>query len=347
MPMHESSCIEDPSFFRSLSSLSSVSVIVPWLFSTFIPWSSSWFMRAVSAASDLFDFSLHFISFLIISLITLLILVPDTFNFHDVVDEYPAHFRWGHWHPVRERASHINNLWSAPNTGYGSPCSTCTVTVEISLMNVLIMPLHLGHWDLTLATTLSPTGFVITWTLPCVLMAVTTSARSWSDCSTLEQMQRCYLKIAVSLDSTPHTSFSSVHNARAEQCVAQNIGSSVCTSSSPHLHGHPRCAVVRSLTFCSSPCSFPCVSPIPSSSTWTQTCTSSSMWLTSGQLTTGTPPTEESGPLAEFTPLTGYEPKLPDDFHTQRPLKSSSRTFPAKIQELQNELNCMNSSRGF
>ena len=39
------------------------------------------------------------------------------------------------------------------------------------------------------------------------------------------------------------------------------------------------------------------------------------MWSTSGQLTTGTPPTEESAPLAENTPLTGYEPKLPDDFH--------------------------------
>ena len=28
------------------------------------------------------------------------------------------------------------------------------------------------------------------------------------------------------------------------------------------------------------------------------------MWSTSGQLTTGTPPTEESGPLVENTPLT-------------------------------------------
>ena len=45
-------------------------------------------MRTVSVASDLFDFSIHFISFLIISLITLLFLLPDTFNFHDVVDEY-------------------------------------------------------------------------------------------------------------------------------------------------------------------------------------------------------------------------------------------------------------------
>ena len=39
------------------------------------------------------------------------------------------------------------------------------------------------------------------------------------------------------------------------------------------------------------------------------------MWSTPRQLTTGTPPTEESGPLAEFTPLTGYEHKLLDDFH--------------------------------
>ena len=32
-----------------------------------------------------------------------------------------------------------------------------------------------------------------------VLMAVITSARSWSDCSTLEQMQRRHLKIGVSV----------------------------------------------------------------------------------------------------------------------------------------------------
>ena len=41
----------------------------------------------VSAVPDLFDFSIHFFSFLI-SLITLLFLLPDTFNFHDVVDKY-------------------------------------------------------------------------------------------------------------------------------------------------------------------------------------------------------------------------------------------------------------------
>ena len=109
--------------FWSLSSLLSVSVIVPWLCSLFrcthtvwlkfespiIPWSSSWFMRAVSVASDLFDFSIQFISFLIITLITLLFLLPDTFNFHDVVDKYPAYFRWGPWHPGRERASHTHS----------------------------------------------------------------------------------------------------------------------------------------------------------------------------------------------------------------------------------------------
>ena len=39
------------------------------------------------------------------------------------------------------------------------------------------------------------------------------------------------------------------------------------------------------------------------------------MWSSSGQKTTGTPPTEESGTLAENTPLTGYEPNIPDDFH--------------------------------
>ena len=47
-------------------------------------------MRMVS---DLFDFSIHFISYLFISLIFLLFLLPYTLYFLDVVDHKPAHFR--------------------------------------------------------------------------------------------------------------------------------------------------------------------------------------------------------------------------------------------------------------
>ena len=95
-----------------------------------------------------------------------------------------------------------------------------------------------------------------------------------------------------------------------------------------HLHGHPRCAVVRSLTLCSSPCSFPCVSPI-SSSTGTLTCTSSSVWSSSGQYTTGTPPTEESGPWPK-TPLSQVmSPSSLTTSTARRLLKSSSGTNPA------------------
>ena len=43
--------------------------------------------------SDLFDLSIHFISYLFISLIFLLFLLPYTFYFLDVVDNKPAHFR--------------------------------------------------------------------------------------------------------------------------------------------------------------------------------------------------------------------------------------------------------------
>ena len=56
-------------------------------------------MRAVSVASDLFDLSIHFISYLFISFIFLLFLLPYTFNFHDVVDNKPAHFRLRSWAP--------------------------------------------------------------------------------------------------------------------------------------------------------------------------------------------------------------------------------------------------------
>ena len=54
-------------------------------------------MRTVS---DLFDFSFHYISFLFIFLILLLFLLPYTFYFLNVVDNKPAHFRWGAWKDV-------------------------------------------------------------------------------------------------------------------------------------------------------------------------------------------------------------------------------------------------------
>ena len=47
-------------------------------------------MRKVS---DVFDFSIHFIPYLFISLIFLLFLLPYTFYFLNVVDKYPAYFR--------------------------------------------------------------------------------------------------------------------------------------------------------------------------------------------------------------------------------------------------------------
>ena len=89
--------------------LLSVCVVVLWLSSLidthtvaqvcvlFAPSSSSCFMRTVS---DFFDLSIHFISYLFISLIFCLFLLPYTllpytFYFRDVVDNMPAHFRWG------------------------------------------------------------------------------------------------------------------------------------------------------------------------------------------------------------------------------------------------------------
>ena len=101
--------------------------------SPFIPWSSSCFMRIVSVASDLFDLSFNFISFLIISLITLLFLLPDIFNFLNVVDKYPAYFRWGPWHPDRERASH--NWKTRANSSNSHLIKFCRLCSHFETMN--------------------------------------------------------------------------------------------------------------------------------------------------------------------------------------------------------------------
>ena len=62
--------------------------------SSFIPSSYSRFMSVLSVSSGLlFDLSIHFISSLFISLIFLHFRLP--YYFLDVVDDKPAHFRWG------------------------------------------------------------------------------------------------------------------------------------------------------------------------------------------------------------------------------------------------------------
>ena len=72
-------------------------------------------MRAVSVASDFFDFSTHFVSFRIISLITLLFLLLDTFSFFYVVDKYPAFFRLRFWHLGRQKPPTDNVNPESPN----------------------------------------------------------------------------------------------------------------------------------------------------------------------------------------------------------------------------------------
>ena len=120
------------------------------------------------------------------------------------------------------------------------------------------------------------------------------------------------------LTDTPHTSLFLLHSATLSD-VQSHHDSRMCLCASISMVIHDVQLIDRLFSLCSSSCSFPCVSPIPCSSLSTSTCalswTCSSMWSTSRQLPTGTPPNGESGPLAEFTPPTGYEPKLPDDFH--------------------------------
>ena len=69
----------------------------------------------------------------------------------------------------------------------------------IWVMNVLTMPLHLGPSALPLTITLPPAGFIITLMHPRVLMAVTTSLRSWNDYNAVEQMQRRFPQKGVSI----------------------------------------------------------------------------------------------------------------------------------------------------
>ena len=127
----------------------------------------------------------------------------------------------------------------------------------------------------------------------------------------------CYRRGCRQIHLTRH--FSPAQCAHWVMCYTRLAQECVCARHVILMVIHVVRLSVRSLTLCSSPCSFPCVSPIPCSSPSTSTCTlswtSSSMWTTPRQTYAASPPTEESCPLAEFTPPTGYEPKLLDDFH--------------------------------
>ena len=71
------------------------------------------------------------------------------------------------------------------------------------------------------------------------------------------------------------------------------------------------------------------------------TCTfSTSMWMSSEQDPLCTSPNEESGPLANNAPLTGYEPNFFDDFHNSETTEiflqePSSDSRPSNLHDLE------------
>ena len=93
---------------------------------------------------------------------------------------------------------HVSGRRYATNTGYGSPCNTCTDTLGTWVLNVLIMPLRLVHLASSPVTILPLAGFIITLTHLLVVVTVTTSVTSWKNGIALELKQHRYLRTRVS-----------------------------------------------------------------------------------------------------------------------------------------------------
>ena len=109
----------------------------------------------------------------------------------------------------------------------------------------------------------------------------------------------------------------------------------LCSARSYHLHViHDELLIVRSLSV-SSCLSFSCYSLMFTSSllypTCTLTCTPSSVSTAPRKTTAAPSHNDEYCTLAIYTPPTGYEPKLLDDFHCSETTKSSSRSNPATV----------------
>ena len=90
----------------------------------------------------------------------------------------PAHV--SSWH------SRVCCLCFAPNTGYSFPCNTYTARPGTWVLNVLIMPPHLGLSALCFCFSLLHVGFVITLMPLVVLVLAATLETSWKDCVSLE-----------------------------------------------------------------------------------------------------------------------------------------------------------------
>ena len=132
------------SFVFVVSLLLSVSVVVLWLCSLITLWlkfvpCSFHRHRHVSCARwvTLFDFSVHFTSYLFISFIFLHFLLPFTFYFPDVVENNHAHFRWGVGSPGQKELLHskgsvraclpvrvkLQRTWAVEPTSAKDPCA--------------------------------------------------------------------------------------------------------------------------------------------------------------------------------------------------------------------------------
>ena len=176
-------------------------------------------------------------------------------------------------------------------------CSTCvkswsTISKKSQVWPKLIGRIILGrrqHFDATKQFDCPPQKSTYSQTQCCVLENERIRS-NWRRNHAI-QVEKC--PGIHNVDSTLHTSLFLMQWTRTDCCTSHCMAQE-CVGARHVIYMviHVVRLSVCSLTLCSSPCSFPCVSPISSSSTWTLTCTSSSMWTSSGQYPTGTPPTE-------------------------------------------------------
>ena len=95
--------------------------------------------------------------------------------------------------------SHVNDSCYAPNTSFGSPLQHLYGHGGNFGNECADHAAALGTFGLTSGHNVATRWIHYDFDASCVLMTVTTSARSWNDCSTFEQMQRHFLKIGVSV----------------------------------------------------------------------------------------------------------------------------------------------------
>ena len=286
----------------------------------------SWIHARSFMARACHDISIHFISFLTFSPIVLSFLLTINFIFDDVVDKFPVHTRWwGPWHSGRERASH--RLWAQRPLHHGGFCR-----IHPGVLGRAAVPKWLRlRWrhHRQDAPWCVPKASRSLWRRLVVLSVVV--SQSWLNGET-----RCLLHIWFTSFKCPRNSETQLRKRTDEDSLgATKRADSRWLKKYSKVEWDDRVARRRNLSDSSK-------------KRTTSTRSSFSSWTITGTKNWDLREAHERS-LSEMEELKRFQGSTFDTIARRKLVEDRDTILDltGKVQELQNEVNCMNDSRDF